>query len=217
MLPKNVNRNVIFAFVYPSKVFAILNLQELYMDIMSTFSFLATAAAELAAEGGSEGGLGLNFDLLETNLINLVIIIGVLFFFGRKFLGKTLTERRSNIEQAIQDAEHRQKDAAASLADAQQKLAQAQAEAERIRANAEENAQTARAAILEQAAKDVEAVRKTATQDLNADRERAIAELRERVAAMAMQRVESQLQDHLDDSAQQQLIDRSIALLGGGS
>ncbi|NEQ22305.1 MAG: F0F1 ATP synthase subunit B [Microcoleus sp. SIO2G3] len=187
------------------------------MAIMSTFSFLATAAAEVAAEGGSEGGLGLNFDLLETNLINLVIIIGVLFFFGRKFLGKTLSERRSNIEQAIQDAEKRQKDAAASLADAQQKLAQAQAEAERIRANGEENAQAARAAILEKAAKDVEAVRKTATQDLNADRERAIAELRERVAVMAMQRVESQLQDHLDDSAQQQLIDRSIALLGGGS
>ncbi|MEM1254426.1 MAG: F0F1 ATP synthase subunit B, partial [Cyanobacteria bacterium P01_H01_bin.21] len=29
-----------------------------------------------------EGGFGLNFDILETNLINLVIIIGVLVYFG---------------------------------------------------------------------------------------------------------------------------------------
>jgi F-type H+-transporting ATPase subunit b len=187
------------------------------MSIMSTFSFLATAAAEVAAEGSSEGGLGLNFDLLETNLINLVIIIGVLFYFGRKIIGKTLSERRSNIEQAIQDAQNRQKEAAAALADAQQKLAKAQGEAERIRATAEENAKAARVAILEAAAKDVERMKESAVQDLNSDRERAIRELRQRVAALAMQRVESQLRDHLDDSAQQQLIDRSIALLGGGS
>jgi F-type H+-transporting ATPase subunit b len=187
------------------------------MAIMGTFSFLATAAAEVAAEGGSEGGFGLNFDLLETNLINLVIIIGVLFFFGRKFLGNTLSERRSKIQEDLRDAEKRQKDAAAALADAQQKLAKAQAEAERIRASAEESAQAARAAVLESAAKDVERMRETAVQDLNSERERAIAELRQRVAALAIQRVESQLRGHLDDSAQQQLIDRSIALLGGRS
>jgi F-type H+-transporting ATPase subunit b len=187
------------------------------MSIMSTFSLLATAAAEVAAEGHSEGGFGLHFDLLETNLVNLSILIGVLFYFGRKFLGNTLSERRSNIEQAIQDAQNRQKEAAAALADAQQKLAKAQGEAEGIRATAEENAEAARVAILEAAAKDVERMKETAVQDLNSERDRAIRELRQRVAALAMQRAESQLRDHLDDSAQQQLIDRSIALLGGGS
>jgi F-type H+-transporting ATPase subunit b len=184
---------------------------------MSTFPFLATAAAEVAAEGGSEGGFGLNFDVLETNLINLAIILGVLFYFGRKFLGKILSERRAKIEEAIREAEKRQKDAAAALADAQQKLAKAQAEAEKIRASGEENAQLARTAVLEAAAKDVERIKETAAQDLNAEREKAIRELRQRVAALAMQRVESQLRDRLDDSAQQQLIDRSIALMGGGS
>lgn len=182
------------------------------MPIMDTFSLLA-AAAEAVAELEPEGGFSLNLDILETNLINLVIIIGVLIFFGRKFIGSTLSERRQRIEESIQDAETRQKDASAALADAQQKLAQAQAEAERIRATAEENAQTARAAVLEAAAKDVERMRQTAAQDLNAEREKAIAELRQRVAALAMQRVESQLRDVLDESAQQQLIDRSIAQL----
>src|SRR4028118_632235 len=183
------------------------------MSIMGNFSFLATEAAHAV----ESGGFGLNFNLLETNLINLSIIIGVLFYFGRKVLGNILGERRSRIEEEIREAEKRQKDAAAALADAQQKLAQAQAEAERIRAEAETSAKTAREAILAQAARDVERLKESAAQDLDTARERAIAELRERVAAMAIQRVESQLRGHLDDSAQQQLIDRSIANVGGGS
>lgn len=178
---------------------------------MVNFLFLATEAAE------ESGGFGLNFNVLETNLINLAIVIGVLFYFGRGFVGNTLKERRSKIADEIKDSEIRQKEAAAALADAQQKLAQAQAQAEQIRASAEESAKATREEILAIAARDVERLKEAAAKDLNAERDRAIAQLRERVAALAMQRVESQLQDHLDDSAQQQLINRSIALLGGGS
>ncbi len=180
---------------------------------MGTFSYLATEAAHAA----ESGGFGLNFNVLETNLINLAIIIGVLFYFGRKVLVNILEERRSRIAEEIRDAEKRQKDAAAALADAQQKLAKAQAEAEKIRATAEENAKAEREKILAQAAEDIERLKKQAGTDLESLRDRAIAELRERVAAMAIQRVESQLRSHLDDSAQHQLIDRSIAILGGGS
>jgi F-type H+-transporting ATPase subunit b len=179
---------------------------------VGTLSFLATEAAQAV----ESGGFGLNLNLFETNLINLGLLIGVLFYFGRKVLGNILGERRSRIEQEVRDAEKRQKDAAAALADAQQKLAKAQAEAEKIRAAAEESAKAAKEAILAQAAKDVERLKETAAKDLDTARERAIAELRERVAAMAIQRVESQLGNYLDDSAQQHLIDRSIAILGGG-
>ncbi|MBD2311522.1 F0F1 ATP synthase subunit B [Desertifilum sp. FACHB-1129] len=177
---------------------------------MGTFWLLATEAAE-----AHEGGFGLNFDLLETNLINLVIIIGVLFYFGRGFLGKTLSDRQAKIEAAIKDAEKRQKDAAAALAEQQQKLAQAQAEAERIRKQAQDNAQRAKEEILAQSVKEVERLRETATQEMNVERERAIAELRQRVATMALARAEAQLKEQLDEDRQQRLVDRSIAMLGG--
>jgi F-type H+-transporting ATPase subunit b len=61
----------------------------------------------------------------------------------------------------------------------------------------------------------VERLRQTSLGDINNEREKAIAELRSRVAAMALQRVESQLTGQLDESAQQQLIDRGIASVGG--
>lgn len=35
----------------------------------------------------SEGGFGINLNLFETNLINLVIVIGVLYWFLKGFLG----------------------------------------------------------------------------------------------------------------------------------
>ncbi|MBV9390148.1 MAG: F0F1 ATP synthase subunit B [Chroococcidiopsidaceae cyanobacterium CP_BM_ER_R8_30] len=188
--------------------------------MMETFLLMVAGAKAVPSElteAASEGGFGLNLDILQTNLINLAILIGALYYFGRKTLSNILNERRSSIETVIQEAEQGQQEAAAALSDAQQQLTQAQVEAQRIRKVAEESAQTAREAILAQAVQDVQRLKETAAQDLNTERERAIAQLRQRVVTMALQKVESQLQTGVDDATQQKLIDRSIALLGGHS
>lgn len=169
----------------------------------------------LATEASHHGGFGLNFDILETNLINLSIVIGILFYFGRGVITKILSERRAGIEEVIQEAENRQKQAADALAEQQQKLTQAQAEAERIVAAAQERAKGLKESMLAQAAKDVERMKAQSTEDLNSERDRAIAQLRSLVTAMALERAEAQLKDCLDEKAQQSLIDRSLALLGG--
>lgn len=170
----------------------------------------ASAGAELA-----EGGFGLNTNIFDTNLINLAIIITVLFIFGRKALGGTLKSRRENIETAIKSAESRVGEAKKALDEQQQKLAQAQAEAERIRLGAVESAQKAKDAIFKQAVIDVERMKETANADVNSERDRAIAQLRSRVAVMALEKVEGELSAGIGDDAQQTLINRSIAQLGG--
>jgi F-type H+-transporting ATPase subunit b len=180
------------------------------MDIIGTVLLFATEAAE-----HHKGGFGLNFDILETNLINLSLLIGILFYFGRKVLSNTLNERRSNIETTIQEAEARAKEGAIALSEAQQKLTQAQAEAKRIIAAAQESGKAAKEAILAQAATDVERLKETAVRDLNTERERAIAQLRQQVVAMSLEKVESQLSQGISAENQQTLIDRSLALLGG--
>ncbi|WNZ24854.1 F0F1 ATP synthase subunit B [Leptolyngbya sp. NK1-12] len=169
----------------------------------------------LTAEAAHEGGFGLNFNILETNIINLAIVIGVLVYFGRNILGKVLADRRSQIEQAIQEAEGRVKEAAAALAEQQQKLAQAQTEAQRIKANAEASAQSLRESILKQADEDIVRMQSSAAQDLATQQERVIAELRQRVAAMAVQKAEAHLREQMGEDSQRQLIDRSIAMIGG--
>ncbi|AFZ22867.1 F0F1-type ATP synthase, beta subunit [Cylindrospermum stagnale PCC 7417] len=185
---------------------------------MGTFLLLM---AEASAVGGelagreAEGGFSLNTNIFDANLINLAIIITVLFVFGRKVLGNTLKTRRETIETAIKGAEQRATDAAKRLKEAQQNLERATAEAERIRKAADENAQAAKEAILAQAAVDIERLQEAGAADLSAELDKAIAQLRQRVVALALQKVETQLKGGIADDAQQILIDRSIAQLGG--
>lgn len=165
------------------------------------------------AEGG---GVGLNFDILETNLINLIIILGVLYYFGSKFLGNTLSARRAAIEEAIVDAETRKKEAAAALAEQQQKLAQAKEEAKKILADAEQTATRTRESILAQAQADIERLKANAAQDLGSQEARVMRELQQRIAALALERSEAELPNRLNDDVQKRLVDASIALLQGG-
>ncbi|MGL4621771.1 MAG: F0F1 ATP synthase subunit B, partial [Chroococcidiopsis sp.] len=77
------------------------------------------------------------------------------------------------------------------------------------------NAQQAKEQILAQVGVDIQRLKETATQDLNSARDRAIAQLRASVVAMALEKVESQLKSGLDENIQQRTIAQSIALLGG--
>ncbi|BAZ13646.1 ATP synthase F0 subunit B [Calothrix sp. NIES-4071] len=182
------------------------------MGIMGTLILLAT---EAVAGHASEGGFGLNLDILETNIINLAILVGVLVVFGRKFLTDTLSARRSGIEIEIKEAEQRAKEAATALSEAQKNLTQAQQEAERIRKSATDNAQKAKEAILARAQVDVQRLKDNAAADLTSEQDKAIAQLRARVVALALEKAESELKSGIADDAQHALIDRSIALLGG--
>ncbi|NJK29213.1 MAG: F0F1 ATP synthase subunit B, partial [Acaryochloris sp. SU_5_25] len=73
--------------------------------------------------------------------------------------------------------------------------------------------------ILAEARQEIQRIRESGSQDATASQERAIAELRQRVTAMALEKVEADLRHQLTDneSAQRKLIDQSIALLGGNS
>lgn len=171
--------------------------------------------AEAGTEASEKGGL--TAKILEANLINLLIVIGFVVYFGRSFLGKILSERRSDIETAIKDAEARRQKAAAALADEQQKLAQAQQESARIRSAAEERAVATKASLLAAAEIEVQRMREGLSQDLNAERERAIADLRQRVSNLALQKAESELPSRMTEDLQTTIINRSIAMIGGAS
>lgn len=161
-----------------------------------------------------EGGFGLNFDILETNLINLAIIWGVLYYFGSKFLGNTLSKRRAAIEEAILDAEKRQQEAAKALEEQNKNLAQAQSKAAEIVETAKKNAASLREEMLDQAKSDIERMRAAADQDVSLQQERVMRELRQRISDLAIARAESELPSRLTPEIQTSLVDRSIALLG---
>jgi F-type H+-transporting ATPase subunit b len=70
-------------------------------------------------------GIGLNLDILETGLLNIIAVIAILFFTGRDFLGSLLEERKTTIVKSVQDAEDRLNEAQKRLDEAQKQLNQA--------------------------------------------------------------------------------------------
>jgi len=70
-------------------------------------------------------GIGLNLDILETGLLNIIALVGILIFTGRDFLGSLLEERKTTIVKSVQDAEDRLNEAQKRLSEAQKQLNQA--------------------------------------------------------------------------------------------
>ena len=70
-------------------------------------------------------GISLNLDILETGLLNILALLGILIYVGRDFLGSLLETRQAEIITAVQDAEERLNEANKRLAEAQKQLTQA--------------------------------------------------------------------------------------------
>ena len=69
-------------------------------------------------------GIGLNLDILETGLINIIALVAILIYTGKDFLGSTLQERKNTIVKSIQDAEDRLSEATKRLSEAQKQFGQ---------------------------------------------------------------------------------------------
>ena len=73
----------------------------------------------------NEEGLALNLDILETGLLNILALLGILIYAGKDFLGSLLEERKTTIVKSVQDAEDRLNEAQKRLSEAQKQLNQA--------------------------------------------------------------------------------------------
>ena len=154
--------------------------------------------------------MNLNFNPLETNLVNLAIVIGVLVWFLRGFLGGILERRRQAILQELQEAESRLAKAAEQLSKAQSDLAAAQQKADQIRTDGEARAVTIRSSGEQRTIAAMAAVKQGAVADADAEAARIKDTLRREAALAAIDKVLSDLPARLDAKAQAKLIDSTI-------
>ena len=155
----------------------------------------------------------LNFNPLETNLVNLAIVIAALVWFLRGFLGGILESRRNAILQDLQDAENRLKTATAELTKAQADLSEAQQKADKIRLDGKTRAASIRAEGEQRTISAMAAVKQGAVADADSEANRLREALRREAALEAVSKVLNDLPGRLDDQAQARLIDASIANL----
>ena len=85
---------------------------------MENFDQIFTLLAE-------DEGISLNLDILETGLLNILALVGILIYAGRDFLGSLLEERKATIVKGVQDAEDRFNEAEKRFGEAEKQLNQA--------------------------------------------------------------------------------------------
>ena len=154
--------------------------------------------------------MSLNFNPLETNLVNLAIVIGVLVWFLRGFLGGILDRRRQAILQELQEAESRLQKASDDFSKAKSDLAAAHQKADQIRTDGEARAATIRSSGEQRTITAMAAVKQGAVADADAEAARIKDTLRREAALAAIDKVLSDLPARLDAKAQAKLIDSTI-------
>ena len=168
-------------------------------------AWLLLAAPASAAGGGEEGGEGLFYPT-----INLLILIGVLFYFARKPAKQYFADRLGGIRGELDKAAQRKKDAEAGFAKWQRRLVDLERDLEEIRTTARERAETEREHILADARASADRVRRDATTAIEQEVRRAHERLREEAADLAVDLAAGMLREQVGPADRERLLDEFI-------
>jgi F-type H+-transporting ATPase subunit b len=175
------------------------------MDLLNqTLNSFSTQIAE---------GVSFNPDIFEANLVNLIILVGGLFYLLSGALSESLSERQQKILGAIQESEERLEEATKKLADSETQLAQAQLVIESIGKDAEVTAQQVKSTILTDGKSEIERLTDAAKGQIITIEARVRKQISDYVVTLALKRITMQLEGKLNSSLQEQIIDRNISKL----
>ena len=162
----------------------------------------------------ADSGVGFNPDIFESNVVNLALLVGGIFYLGSNALSTSLNERQQKIVGAIQESEERLQQAVAKLAESEKQLADAQLVIEKIRTDAEATAKQVKNALLNDGKIEIERLTLGAKMQIGTIEARIRKQISDYVATLALQRVTFQLEGKLNSNLQNQIIDRNISKLG---
>ncbi len=161
-------------------------------------------------------GFGLNFDLFETNILNLAVVIFGLYKFLPNFLGGMLERRRAAILVDLKDAEERLEEACSALAIAKKELQEAEQKASKIRKDCKVRAEAIRLESEKRTVEEMARIKQGAASDLTAEAARVSTQLRREAARLAIEKALAVLPDKLDQKAQSEFLTQSIKNMEAG-
>merc|ERR1711943_131565 len=138
--------------------------------------------------------VSLNTDIFETNLVNLIILVGGLFYLLSGALSESLSERQQKILGAIQESEERLEEATKRLAESETQLAQAQMVIESIGKDAEVTAKQVKSTILTDGKTEIERLTAAAKGQISTIESRVRKQISDYVVTLALKRITMQLE-----------------------
>nr|YP_009746873.1 ATP synthase CF0 subunit I [Plagiogyria euphlebia]QII42519.1 ATP synthase CF0 subunit I [Plagiogyria euphlebia] len=156
---------------------------------------------------------GSNTNILEINLINLILVLGVLFYYGKGVLINFLDNRKRTILNTISDAEERYKEATEKLKRARTRLQQAKVKADEIRINGLTQMDREQRDLVDAADEDSKRLEDSKNYTIRFEKQRAIEQVRQQVPRLASERALESLNSRSDNELHLRMIDCHIGLL----
>ena len=155
-------------------------------------------------------GLGISLPSLLAQIINFLILLGLLYLVAYKPVMRMLDERSRKIKESVEQTESIKEQAARAEEETRRRIEAASKEGQEVIARAARTAEEIRQKARQEARPEAEAVIAKARVEIQRERDGAIDELRKEFADLTILTAEKVIERSLDKDAHLQLIDKVL-------
>ena len=138
-------------------------------------------------------GFGLNTNILETNILNLLVVLAVVFIFGGNALRGLLSNRKQTITSNLEEADRRAKESQEKLAQLKNQLQQYKIKADDILRNGQEYAKQERVTRQKETEDQINRLRTSREKIIDLQREQVMKKLSQQVMSTILSTVTKQV------------------------
>ena len=167
--------------------------------------------AFLLKESSLGESFGFNTNILETNLINLAIVVSIVVYFGGQFLDSLLATRKNAIFLSLQEIENRYKQTTALFEKVQKEREEAKEKAKLIKEQALKTISQLKIQLNADFNKDIEKLEQTKKITIEFEKEKVLTQIRQQISQLALKQANQKIKTQLTNpSFQRELIDQKI-------
>jgi len=155
-------------------------------------------------------GLGINPELLIAQIINFLLLFGLLYAAAYKPVLKMLDKRAKGIQESIDKAESLMTQASEAEQEAQRQLDDAGKAGQNLISKAVVSAETIRGKALEDAKPEVEAFVTRARQTIQEERKEVMEELKKEFSDLTITAARKVIEAELDENKHRKLIEKVL-------
>lgn len=156
-------------------------------------------------------GLGINLPTLVAQIVNFVILFGLLYLVAYKPILRMFDERSRKIKESMEQTDYIKEQASQAGEEAKKRIETASLEGQEVIARAVRSGEEVRQQAQQEARKSAESLLGRARVEIQRERDNAIDDLRREFADLTILAAEKVIDRSLDKETHRQLIDETLA------
>ncbi len=155
-------------------------------------------------------GVGIDWQILLAQIINFVILFGLLYLVAYKPVMRMLDERSRRVRESMEQTEFIKEQAARAEEETEKRIEAASREGQEVIARAVQTGEKVRWEAQQEAKQDAESLIARARTEIQRERDDAVGELRKEFADLTILAAGKVIDRSLDKEAHRQLIDKVL-------